>query len=486
MAVLGLCLMSADRAIAVVDPLASPNNKIGVHILDPNEITTASKLVNGESGSWGYVTVPIQGVDRNREKWISFMKKAKQEKVIPIIRVATVVNNVHWEEPSNYDLVDFANFLNDLPWPTRNRYVVIFNEVNRADEFGGFVAPERYADILANAVTIFKERNEDFFIVPAGLDNAASSNGSSLQWKAYWQRVVQRQPDIFDRVDGWSSHSYPNPAFSGSPFDRHDRSVAAFRHELNFLKLYTSKELPVFITETGWDMSRVDEERAAQFMKISYEQLWTDERVVAVTPFLLQAGAGPFVSFSLLDANAQPRPVYDSWRELALKGEPELGQVSSAAIVLSENVEAPPVAKPFVSRVSFTDLRSVFSWFERLFGLKESRVKIEKTVRVGGREYQVELAQNDAERARGLGGKTGLGPSQGMLFVFDKPAVQSFWMKGMKFDIEIIWIRENKVIQVDMAYYRQPFKTISPGVEVDHVLEVAVGSGIKVGDTVEL
>src|SRR5690606_18446325 len=95
------------RVIAVEDPNLTANNKIGIHVLDPNEVMEAAKLVNGEDGAWGYVTVPIQATDRNREKWIRFMRQAAENRVIPIVRVATVVSGLHWDEPNNYDLVDF-------------------------------------------------------------------------------------------------------------------------------------------------------------------------------------------------------------------------------------------------------------------------------------------------------------------------------------------------------------------------------------------
>ncbi|KKT35720.1 MAG: hypothetical protein UW23_C0012G0027, partial [Candidatus Collierbacteria bacterium GW2011_GWA1_44_12] len=115
----------------------------------------------------------IQSTDRDRIKWQKFLDKCKELKVIPLIRVATVPEGLSWVEPNDYDLIDFANFLGDLKWPLANRYVIFFNEVNRSDEYGGLVNPEIYADILANAYDIFKNVSTDFFILPAGLDNAA-------------------------------------------------------------------------------------------------------------------------------------------------------------------------------------------------------------------------------------------------------------------------------------------------------------------------
>ena len=65
---------------------------------------------------------------------------------------------------------------------------------------------------------------------------------------------------------------------------------------------------------------------------------------------------------------------------------------------------------------------------------------------VGGVPLTVEVASDPAALALGLGGRDGLAPGTGMLFVFDGPAVRSFWMKGMRFCLDIIWI-EGGVIQ---------------------------------------
>ena len=51
-----------------------PNNRVGVHILDPNEINDAAKLINSSGGDWGYVTIPIRSNDRDRDKWLKFSR----------------------------------------------------------------------------------------------------------------------------------------------------------------------------------------------------------------------------------------------------------------------------------------------------------------------------------------------------------------------------------------------------------------------------
>ena len=65
---------------------------------------------------------------------------------------------------------------------------------------------------------------------------------------------------------------------------------------------------------------------------------------------------------------------------------------------------------------------------------------------VGGVPLTVELAYRPADTARGLGYRDGLEPGTGMLFLFEEPGPRSFWMKGMRFCLDIIWI-EDGIIQ---------------------------------------
>ena len=63
------------------------------------------------------------------------------------------------------------------------------------------------------------------------------------------------------------------------------------------------------------------------------------------------------------------------------------------------------------------------------------------TVTVGDTPVLVEVANNDAERQLGLGERAGLLPGTGMLFVWDNPPeIRNFWMGGMRFCLDIIWL----------------------------------------------
>lgn len=313
--VMTLLFTFPKAAFATFDPLSVPNNKFGIHILFPDELNEASKLVNSNGGDWGYVVIPIQAGDKDLIKWQTFMDKAKTLHLIPILRLATEGNYFNtkvWRKPTPADVLDFANFLDSLDWPTKNRYVVIFNEVNRGDEWGGNLNPAEYADMLYYSTIVFKNKNQDFFIISAGLDNSAPNSGKDyMNEYQYITDMHDFLPDLFTKIDGMASHAYPNPGFSQSPLNQTKSSIASFRYERDLLESFANKKLPVFITETGWSKNGVPDVLSASYYSIAFLSVWNDPSIVAVTPFLLRADGGSFSQFSFLN-NGNPTLFYNT------------------------------------------------------------------------------------------------------------------------------------------------------------------------------
>ena len=70
-------------------------------------------------------------------------------------------------------------------------------------------------------------------------------------------------------------------------------------------------------------------------------------------------------------------------------------------------------------------------------------------VEIGRATFVVEVADDRREREKGLSGRTHLDPETGMLFVPEGGRASAFWMKGMLFPLDFIWIGEQcKVIGV--------------------------------------
>ena len=130
------------------------------------------------------------------------------------------------------------------------------------------------------------------------------------------------------------------------------------------------------------------------------------------------------------------------------------------------------------------------------FGLvQQGGLKTNKFL-IGSKIIEVEIADTVAARARGLSYRDSLGENNGLYFIFDSPGNQAFWMKDMNFPIDIIWIKDDKIVGVAENVMPQPgaqlwqLKSYSSPVPVNRVLEVNAGwfakNGIKIGDEAKL
>jgi hypothetical protein len=118
------------------------------------------------------------------------------------------------------------------------------------------------------------------------------------------------------------------------------------------------------------------------------------------------------------------------------------------------------------------------------------------TLSVNDNTVNVEPVITAEQRAKGLSGRSSLDPNSGMLFVFTKDdKAPTFWMKDMLISLDIIWIKDGKIIKIDKNVPAptegtpdSKLNTYSAGASVDYVLEVNSGftdsHSIKVGDTV--
>jgi len=307
LAIISLVLFttSSRQTYAIVDPLNAVNNPFGIHILDENDLEDAAKLVNSSGGDWGYVTLVIRKDERNPKRWQEVFDRMRNLHLIPIVRIATRQMDDGWEKPNLDEIDGWVAFLSQLNWVIKNRYVVIGNEPNHSKEWGGEIDPVGYAKYLSTFSEKLKKSSADYFMLPAGFDASAPTGRKTLREDVYLKKMLEENPHIFESIDGWTSHSYPNPDFSGSQDAEGRGSVKTFEWELKYLKeLGVTKKLPVFITETGWTHTKEVTEgtnnttRVGEKLKASYELAWNDERVVAVTPFILNYQDPPFDIFS--------------------------------------------------------------------------------------------------------------------------------------------------------------------------------------------
>jgi uncharacterized protein len=107
---------------------------------------------------------------------------------------------------------------------------------------------------------------------------------------------------------------------------------------------------------------------------------------------------------------------------------------------------------------------------------------------------QVQVPMTTATQQQGLAGRANMSDGEGMLWLFNKPDRPTFWMKGMKIDLDFIWIKDNQIMEI-MASVPSPQTTddlplYRPSVPVNAVLEVASGfvgrHSINIGDVVRI
>jgi len=105
------------------------------------------------------------------------------------------------------------------------------------------------------------------------------------------------------------------------------------------------------------------------------------------------------------------------------------------------------------------------------------------------RKIDVEIAENEADRQKGLMFRPFLSDSVGMLFIFETLEPQGFWMKNTMISLDIIYVDENKKI-ISIQKRAKPYSEDSlPSFgNVQYVVEVNGGYcdkyGIEVGDTI--
>lgn len=123
----------------------------------------------------------------------------------------------------------------------------------------------------------------------------------------------------------------------------------------------------------------------------------------------------------------------------------------------------------------------------------KSSTTVEPKVCFAGDCFLVEVADNPIEQARGLMNRQSLGQDHGMLFVFDREEIHSFWMKNTLIPLDVIWIGKDKRVKAIQTL--EPCQTeecphANPGSPALYVLEINGGlaqrSGINAGDAVDI
>lgn len=136
----------------------------------------------------------------------------------------------------------------------------------------------------------------------------------------------------------------------------------------------------------------------------------------------------------------------------------------------------------------------VCAWI--LFSLHSSRntcnetYRHDRTVTINNHQLSAQVAETPQERESGLSGKACIANNQAMLFIFDKPDNYPFWMRDMKFSLDIVWVSpDKKIIEIQKNIapqtYPESFVNSNPA---KYVMEVAAGEAdvlnLQTGDQI--
>lgn len=117
-------------------------------------------------------------------------------------------------------------------------------------------------------------------------------------------------------------------------------------------------------------------------------------------------------------------------------------------------------------------------------------------IKEGQESIKVEVVNTPASTTQGLSGRDEIGVD-GMLFIFPTSENRYFWMKNMKFDLDIVWLNDKKVLSISRNVPKPEentpdnrLETYSPDENVDMVLEIYSNDSekykINPGDVVQL
>lgn len=125
------------------------------------------------------------------------------------------------------------------------------------------------------------------------------------------------------------------------------------------------------------------------------------------------------------------------------------------------------------------------------FGNGNSSQTPSASATIGETEIELLIADDDEERINGLSIYDSLPENQGMLFLFEDKGNYGFWMKGMNFAIDIIFLDEDTVVNVEKNAQPATEENLiiyEPQKPINRVLELNAGQadelGIEPGTTI--
>ncbi len=325
---------------------AAAGNPYGVHTFLQDHMTDTavqshlawSRRLTRPGGHVKQLIYPIlNNTPGPQASWVNFVSACYQRQLVPVLRIATMMQNGAWVKPTPDAPGDYTSFANavkrviqGLPLdPVLPLYVEVLNETNNNGEWSWQANPTEYAHVLEDVAVALHAIGPRVKVL-----NGALSPGGDYDNLLYIRAMFAAVPTLGNHLDGWASHTY-----SGDPPERNNHNgnavnprsaIDAYTTELAVLADYMPvANLKVIITEM--DFVGVDEvERAARMMR-AFRDFWSQwPEIMAVCPWYfcnpLSNGQGPDwvypMSGTLPDGYpTMPKPIYDAVAALAKPGD---------------------------------------------------------------------------------------------------------------------------------------------------------------------
>lgn len=115
----------------------------------------------------------------------------------------------------------------------------------------------------------------------------------------------------------------------------------------------------------------------------------------------------------------------------------------------------------------------------------EEALRYGQVILPGGQALHVEVAESPIRRQLGYMFRERVGPEDGMIFLFEEAAFHSFWMKNVRFSLDILWMAGDGTV-VDASLETPPCRedpcpSYLPMARALYVLELAGGRAEKLG-----
>lgn len=151
----------------------------------------------------------------------------------------------------------------------------------------------------------------------------------------------------------------------------------------------------------------------------------------------------------------------------------------------------------FLYLILIAILAAVIFFRSGFFNRQPSIKSDEPQISIDSKNFKLLLAKSEDEQIKGLSNREAIDQNTGMLFIFKEKDFYPFWMKNMKFPIDIIYISDNKVVDIYQNVKPQENETDTskiriyrPKEKANYVLEMNAGkakeNNIKIGDEVAI